>query len=90
LAALVTGTLDRLDKREGLPFSEAMKELLRTSDPTIIPFATALLEGEGIEVFALDVHMSALGILPQRLMVRREDYFIARAVLKENGLPVSE
>lgn len=67
-----------------------MKELLRTSDPTIIPFATALLEGEGIEVFALDVHMSGLGIVPQRLMVRREDFFIARAVLREHGLPVED
>ncbi|MCC5969606.1 MAG: DUF2007 domain-containing protein [Pararhodobacter sp.] len=65
-----------------------MKELLRTSDPTIIPFATVLLEGEGIEVFALDVHMSGLGIMPQRLMVRREDFFVARAVLREHGLPV--
>jgi len=65
-----------------------MKELLRTSDPTIIPFATALLAGEGIEVFALDVHMSGLGIVPQRLMVRRADFFIARAILLEHGLPV--
>jgi hypothetical protein len=84
----VTGTLDRLDKPAGLPFSEAMKELLRTSDPTIIPFATALLEGEGIEVFALDVHMSGLGIVPQRLMVRREDHFVASAVMRAHGLPV--
>lgn len=67
-----------------------MKELLRTSDPTIIPFATALLEGEGIEVFALDVHMSGLGIVPQRLMVRREDHFIARSVLRAHGLPVDD
>ncbi|KPQ06040.1 MAG: Protein of unknown function (DUF2007) [Rhodobacteraceae bacterium HLUCCA12] len=67
-----------------------MKELLRTSDPTVIPYATALLEGEGIEVFALDVHMSALGILPQRLMVRQEDYFIAHAILREAGLPVED
>ena len=50
-----------------------MKELLRTNDPTVIAFATALLDGEGIAVFELDVHMSilegALGVLPRRLMV---------------------
>jgi hypothetical protein len=69
-----------------------MKELLRTTNPTIIPYATALLAGENIEVFQLDVHMSALegsiGILPQRLMVRREDHFRAVAVLRDNEIPV--
>ena len=68
-----------------------MKELLRSTDPTIIAFATALLEGEDIEVFDLDVHMSildgSLGILPRRLMVRDRDLFMARAVLKDNGIP---
>lgn len=68
-----------------------MKELLRSTDPTIIAFATALLEGEDIEVFALDVHMSildgSLGILPRRLMVRDEDLFMARAVLRDNDIP---
>jgi hypothetical protein len=52
-------------------------------DPTMIAFATALLEGEGIEAFALDVHMSILegsiGILPRRLMVRDADLFRARS-----------
>jgi hypothetical protein len=68
-----------------------MKELLRSTDPTVIAFASALLEGEDIEVFDLDVHMSildgSLGILPRRLMVRDEDLFIARAVLRDNGIP---
>ncbi len=63
-----------------------MKELLRTSDPTIIPFATALLAAEGIETFAVDVHMSALAIVPQRLLVRDEALFMARAVLRDNGI----
>lgn len=65
-----------------------MKEVLRTRDPTIIPYATALLAGEGIEAFALDVHMSALGIVPQRLMVGDRDYFMAQAILREAGVPV--
>lgn len=67
-----------------------MKELLRTTDPTIIAFATALLEGEGITAFELDVHMSildgGLGILPRRLMVADRDLFLARAILRDNGV----
>ncbi len=70
-----------------------MLELLRTNDPTIIAFAQALLHSEDIECFAMDVHMSALegsiGVLPRRLMVRREDHFQAQAVLKDNGIEVS-
>lgn len=68
-----------------------MKELLRSTDPTIIAFATALLEGEGIEVFDLDVHTSilegSLGFLPRRLMVRDADHFVASAVIRDNGIP---
>lgn len=67
-----------------------MKELLRTTDPTTIAYATVLLSGEGIAAFALDVHMSvlegSLGILPRRLMVRDEDLFMARAILLDNGV----
>ena len=71
-----------------------MKELLRTNDPTAIAFAKALLEGEDIDCFEMDVHMSVLegsiGILPRRLMVRDRDHFRAKAVLKDNDLPVEE
>ncbi|MDP1668770.1 DUF2007 domain-containing protein [Phaeovulum sp.] len=67
-----------------------MKELLRTTDPVKIAFATALLEGEGITAFQMDVHMSVLegsiGILPRRLMVADADLDEARAVLADNGL----
>lgn len=70
-----------------------MKELLRTTDPTVIAFATVLLEGEGIAVFPLDVHMSvldgSLGILPQRLMVADRDHFRASAVLRDNDIPLA-
>lgn len=69
-----------------------MKELLRTNDPTIIAYASALLQGEGIAAFPMDVHMSvlegSLGILPRRLMVREQDLFMARAVMKDNGIPL--
>lgn len=71
-----------------------MKELLRTTDPTLIPFATAMLRAEDIECFDLDVHMSILegsiGIMPRRLMVADRDYFLACAVLRDNEIEVSE
>lgn len=67
-----------------------MKELLRTTDPTVIAFATHLLNGEGIATFPLDVHMSildgSLGILPQRLMVADRDHFRAKAILRDNDI----
>ena len=69
-----------------------MKELLRTTDPTKIAFAQALLEGEGIASFPMDVHMSVLeggiGIFPRRLAVADRDAFRARAILVDNGLDV--
>ncbi len=67
-----------------------MKELLRTTDPTVIAFAQALLQGEDIACFELDVHISILegsiGILPRRLMVADQDHFMAKAILKDNGI----
>jgi hypothetical protein len=71
-----------------------MLEIMRSTDPTEIAFASALLSGEGIEVFELDVHMSVLegsiGILPRRLLVKRVDAIHARTVLRDNDLPVTE
>ncbi|MBF9030768.1 DUF2007 domain-containing protein [Rhodobacterales bacterium HKCCE3408] len=71
-----------------------MLEVLRSTDPTVIAFASALLTGEDIEVFEMDVHMSVLegsiGVLPRRLMVRKSDAFRARAVLSDNNLPVTD
>lgn len=70
-----------------------MKELLRTNDPTIIAFASALLDGEGIDWFVLDANTSVLegsiGILPRRMMVAEADLFLARATLRDNDIPVS-
>lgn len=67
-----------------------MKLLLRTTDPTVIAFAQALLEGEDIAVFEMDVHSSILdgstGVVPRRLMVADRDHFIARAILTDNGI----
>ncbi|MFV1878737.1 MULTISPECIES: DUF2007 domain-containing protein [unclassified Nioella] len=68
-----------------------MKELLRSTDPTVIAFASALLSGEDIEVFVMDVHMSVLegsiGVLPRRMMVRDEDLIAAERVIRDNGIP---
>ncbi|TYB79980.1 DUF2007 domain-containing protein [Maritimibacter fusiformis] len=71
-----------------------MKELLRTNDPTVIAFATALLDGEGITTFATDVHMSTLegsiGALPRRLLVRDDDHARARRVLADNDIDTGD
>ena len=70
-----------------------MEEILRTTDPTLIPFASALLRAEGIECFPMDVHMSvmegSIGILPRRLMVRRTDAHRARIILTDNDIELS-
>ncbi|ROT99359.1 DUF2007 domain-containing protein [Histidinibacterium lentulum] len=67
-----------------------MRELLRSNDPTVIAFAKALLGGEGIDCFELDVNMSVLegsiGILPRRLMVRAKDLWRAEIVLRDNDI----
>jgi len=69
-----------------------MKLLLSTNDPTTIAFATAMLRGEGIECFEMDVHTSVLegsiGVIRRRLMVRDRDHFMALAVMRDNGIAV--
>ncbi|MGH1356006.1 MAG: DUF2007 domain-containing protein [Thalassovita sp.] len=67
-----------------------MKQLLSTTDPTIIAFAKALLQGEGIDCFEMDVNMSVLeggiGLFPRRLMVAEEDFIPASRALTDNGI----
>ncbi len=69
-----------------------MKELLRSTDPTILAFASALLEGEDIDCFEMDVNMSILeggiGIFPRRLMVRADDLLRAERVMRDNEIPL--
>ncbi|WP_299295209.1 DUF2007 domain-containing protein [uncultured Tateyamaria sp.] len=71
-----------------------MKELLRSTDPTIIAFATALLEGEDIACFQMDVNMSILeggiGIFPRRLMVRADEYDAALRVMQDNEIDLGQ
>ena len=77
-------------KRAGCSYIMLMEELLRTNDITLIPLARAVLEDEGIDSFELDVNMSILegsiGILPRRLMVRRDELDDARRILREYGV----
>lgn len=74
------------------PYIPDMKELLRTTDPTIIAFAMALLQGERIDCFEMDVNMSILeggiGIFPRRLMVRTDDLDAAKRVMQDNDIPL--
>lgn len=69
-----------------------MKELLRSSDPTIMAFASALLQGEDIDCFQMDVNMSILeggiGIFPRRMMVRDCDHDAAVRVMRDNEIPL--
>ena len=71
-----------------------MKQLLSTTDPTVIAFARALLQGEGIDCFEMDVNMSILeggiGIFPRRLMVADDDFEDAAVTLTDNGLELNE
>lgn len=67
-----------------------MKELLRSTDPTVMAFASALLQGEDIDCFEMDVNMSVLeggiGIFPRRMMVRGADYDRAMRVMRDNDI----
>ena len=71
-----------------------MKELLRSTDPTIMAFASALLEGEDIDCFQMDVNMSVLeggiGIFPRRLMVHEDDYDAAFRAMKDNDIDLGQ
>ena len=59
---------------------------------TVIAFATALLQGEDIDCFEMDVNMSVLeggiGIFPRRLMVHPNDHEDAVQVLRDNEIPL--
>jgi len=76
-----------MDKVRVATYVMDMKELLRTNDPTVIAFASALLSSEDIPFFEFDVNMSVLegsiGIMPRRLMVADRDLFMAEAVMRD-------
>ena len=71
-----------------------MKELLRSTNPTIMAFAQALLQGEDIDCFQMDVNMSILeggiGIFPRRLMVHEDDHAAALIVMHDNEIDLGQ
>ena len=71
-----------------------MKELLRSTDPTITAFAQALLQGEVIDCIQMDVNMSILeggiGIFPRRLMVHEDDHAAALIVMHDNEIDLGQ
>ncbi|MCB1441536.1 MAG: DUF2007 domain-containing protein [Methyloceanibacter sp.] len=67
-----------------------MKELIRSNDPVLLSFVSALLKESGIEFIVLDTNMSvmegSIGILPQRILVREGSVDKARVLLTEAGV----
>ena len=71
-----------------------MKELLHTTDLTVIALAQMLLRNEDITCFEFDVYSSILegsiGILPRRLMVVDRDHFLAAAIMRDNDIDLGQ
>ncbi len=66
-----------------------MKELIRSNDPVLLSFTSALLKEHDIETVLFDTHMSVLegsiGAIPRRLMVLDEDFDEAVNIMREAG-----
>jgi len=64
-----------------------MKELLRTNDPVLLSFVSALLQEADIGFMVADSNMSvmegSIGILPRRVLVDSDDFEAARQILNE-------
>jgi hypothetical protein len=67
-----------------------MKELLRSNDPVLLSYVSALLEEARIDFIVADLKMSVLegsiGALPRRVLVESERLGQARNVLTEAGI----
>ncbi|HEX2449218.1 MAG TPA: DUF2007 domain-containing protein [Methyloceanibacter sp.] len=67
-----------------------MKELLRTNDPVLLSYVSALLQEADIEHMVADTNMSVLegsiGILPRRVLVESARLAQARNLLTEADL----
>ena len=66
-----------------------MRELVRSNDPVLLSWLTALLRDSGIEALVFDTHTSimegSVGAIPRRLMVANEDYAEARRIVTDAG-----
>ncbi len=70
-----------------------MIELLRTNDPVLLSWLSALLAEAGIQAIVLDSHTSVLegsiGAIPRRLMVADGDETAARRLFAEAEVSVA-
>ena len=66
-----------------------MKELLRTNDPVLLTWLSALLRDQGVEAMVFDTHTSILegsaNAIQRRVMVIDDDYEDARRILIDAG-----
>ena len=67
-----------------------MEELLRTNDPVLLSYVSALLEDANVDFMVADLNMSVLegsiGALPRRVLVDSERLAQAREILTEAGI----
>jgi hypothetical protein len=67
-----------------------MKELLRSNDPVLLSYVSALMEEADIGYMVADTNMSVLegsiGILPRRILVESGRIGQARGILTEAGI----
>jgi hypothetical protein len=67
-----------------------MKELLRSNDPVLLSYVSALLEQESIDFIVADLNMSVLegsiGALPRRVLVDSDSLAQARQILTGAGI----
>lgn len=67
-----------------------MKELLRSNDPVLLSYVSALLGEASIDFIVADLNMSvmegSIGALPRRVLVETESLVRARAILNEAGI----
>jgi hypothetical protein len=67
-----------------------MKELLRSNDPVLLSYVSALLEQESIDFIIADLNMSVLegsiGALPRRVLVDSDSLAQARQILTGAGI----
>ena len=67
-----------------------MKELLRSNDPVLLSYVSALLTEDNIDFIVADLNMSVLegsiGALPRRVLVESDRLADARQILSGAGI----
>jgi Putative prokaryotic signal transducing protein len=75
---------------EGQELAWTMKELLRSNDPVLLSYVSALLAEEDIDFIVADLNMSVLegsiGALPRRVLVEGDRLAHARQILSGAGI----